>query len=324
MPEVVARISLDDTKFFFKGILMGYVFNFHLSRSFSEFVRPLVLNEGELKVVVKVRPPKNDSSTLFLSMASQREIDSDEKRRIIDEIRWELGLTEDPMTFHQKFGHYFPELPLGYRVTKTPIEEILLTALLSQNASMNMYALQAVRLAWFLGGKLIDDHGRKYVFLPTWDEVAKASKNILLDCKLGYRIKYLPSLLELVESIRENDLLKEWRTLSTGELIKTLTKTKGIGQYTAATIALYSLGRKDAFFSDAYIQKLLEPILVRENVTLSKLTSMAAWRQQLNELWDGHGGWMVDFLTASDMIGLNINENPHFLIHRYYENLSGM
>ncbi len=321
MPQVMLRLPLHDTPFFFKGILLGYVFNFHLSSSHSEFVRPLLLNDGQLPVVVKIRPSTENEDVLMVMITSSEELDTEAEQAVIKEIQWELGLTDDTMAFHHEFHDFFPNLPLGYRVTKVPLEEMLLTSLLSQNASMRLYALQAARLAQTIGKRLFDKQSLEtHVFLPTWETLAKTPKTVLLDCKLGYRVKYLPHLLELVRSIRENDLLKEWESLKTDDLIKILENTKGIGQYTASTIALYALDRRDAFFSDSYIRKMLDPILKQKSLVFPKSSAMARWREVLNGHWNGHAGWMVDFLVASNMLDLDEHQNPHFLISHYLKN----
>ncbi len=308
-------IKDDNQPFFFKGILLGYVYSYHVSSNHDEYVRLLRLDDGETKVIIKVRPSSSSPVLMQLEFIAESSLDSREFRFLLKQIEWELGLDENTNWFHRKYSSFFPNLPMGYRVTKTPLEEILLTSLLSQNASMNMYALQMTMLARRLGSSMRWER-KKYYFLPTWEEISRIDEQSLKECKLGYRTKYIPHLVSFVSSLNEQGLLDHWRTLTTEEIISELVSVKGIGPYSAAVIALYGLGREDAFFSDVYIKKLLSRIFRQQDIENPSISSMKAWRTYLNETWDESAGWMVDFLTANDMIQLPSEKNPHFLLHQ--------
>jgi 3-methyladenine DNA glycosylase/8-oxoguanine DNA glycosylase len=105
--------------------------------------------------------------------------------------------------------------------------------------------------------ELVD--GDDYYSFPSAEELAKATKKALLDCKVGYKWKLIKKISEDVVS---NDLdMRELRNMSNEEIIEILTEIKGIGYWTSRIFLYDGLKRLDTYpIRDISLRKAVSTI----------------------------------------------------------------
>ena len=108
------------------------------------------------------------------------------------------------------------------------------------------------------GDKLGEYEGREYYSFPTVEQLKNATEEDFKALKTGFRAPYLMDAIKLVADGSINpDNFKE---LSTLEVEKELIKIKGVGTKVANCVLLFSLGRRDAFPVDVWIQRIMEEL----------------------------------------------------------------
>ncbi|SHO42627.1 putative helix-hairpin-helix motif protein [Nitrosotalea sinensis] len=90
---------------------------------------------------------------------------------------------------------------------------------------------------------------------PRVETLANATMNELLDCRLGFRAKYVKEASLAVNSNKID--FKELRKLDYQTAIRSLKNILGIGNKVADCIALFSLDKLEAFPIDRWTQRIL-------------------------------------------------------------------
>ena len=177
----------------------------------------------------------------------------------------------------------------GLRIIRQPKWECLATFICS---SMKQVAhIRQISLALrktFGEERSIDDH-RVYSF-PSARRLAQASKQELIECKLGYRAKNLRATARLVSSGQAD--LDAWSVLSDAELRKQLCALPGVGPKIANCVMLFAYERLRAFPIDVWIERVL-----RQHY-FSRRRKMTALRlHEFCETYFGeHGGYAQQYL----------------------------
>jgi N-glycosylase/DNA lyase len=98
---------------------------------------------------------------------------------------------------------------------------------------------------------------------PAASEIAKADINEILECKWGYRSKYLKNAATVIleSDLRVNGL----KELQMNDVIQLLCKIKGIDKYSAEIVALDALRKYDAFPLDSWSSKIFSKLYFGTN-----------------------------------------------------------
>jgi N-glycosylase/DNA lyase len=133
---------------------------------------------------------------------------------------------------------------------------------------------------------LADRFGRDDAF-PSVDVIARATHRQLLDCKLGFRAKYLLAAARAIDSGAVR--LDKLPAMEYERALEELTKLTGVGEKIAACTLLFSCGHNEAFPIDVWIERALKriyfpkrkvkPKQLRE-FTRSHFGPYAGWAQQ--------------------------------------------
>ena len=108
------------------------------------------------------------------------------------------------------------------------------------------------------GDKLGEYEGREYYSFPTVEQLKNATEEDFKALKTGFRAPYLMDAIKLVADGSINP--DNFKDLSTLEVEKELIKIKGVGTKVANCVLLFSLGRRDAFPVDVWIQRIMEEL----------------------------------------------------------------
>ncbi len=146
----------------------------------------------------------------------------------------------------------------GIRILKQEFFENLLSFIISQNKQIPHIMKIVDDIANKYGDKLGEYEGREYYSFPTVEQLADASEEDFKELKTGFRAPYLMDAIKLVSDGSIN--VNNFSDLTTLEVKKELIKIKGVGTKVANCVLLFSLGRRDAFPVDVWIQRIMEEL----------------------------------------------------------------
>jgi N-glycosylase/DNA lyase len=139
----------------------------------------------------------------------------------------------------------------GLRILRQEPDEALLAFLCSSNKQI----LQIRRMVAALAEKLGDPISPGFHALPSWDALAKADAATLKACGLGYRAGFIRGTAQRLEGAQ--DWTRQAGAGSTAAAEAWLAELPGVGPKVASCVALFGLGRLDAFPVDTWIGKIL-------------------------------------------------------------------
>jgi N-glycosylase/DNA lyase len=142
----------------------------------------------------------------------------------------------------------------GLRLTRQDPWECLISYICATYANIPRIKDMIQRLSKAFGME-IPFEGRVYYAFPTWESLAKATLKDLLDCKLGYRAKYV---LRTTKKMKENRFgLENLRELSYDEGQRRLLHLYGVGPKVAECVLLFSQDKLEAFPVDIWVKRVI-------------------------------------------------------------------
>ena len=143
----------------------------------------------------------------------------------------------------------------GIRILWQDPWEMLITFIISQNKNIPAIRSCVNMLAARCGERKTDSRGQEYYGFPEPAAIAVLSEKDMLECRLGYRCKYVLAAAKAVaggEIKLEQLLAADERTT-----IAALTGLYGVGTKVANCVSLFGLHHIDAFPVDVWIRRIL-------------------------------------------------------------------
>ena len=142
----------------------------------------------------------------------------------------------------------------GLRLVRQNTFQCYISFICSSNASIRNIKLMLTNLCKKFGEKT-EFNKHEYFTFPTPEKLAAASTKQLLDCRLGFRAKYVRDAAKMVDSGRlDFEALKKMDYQTSLEKLRTI---YGIGNKIADCILLFSLDKLEAFPIDRWSQRIL-------------------------------------------------------------------
>ncbi len=139
----------------------------------------------------------------------------------------------------------------GIRLLNQDPFECLISFIISQNNRIPMIQKVIANISRKWGEK----SGEDYLF-PSLEELKEADCESLMECKTGFRHKYITDCLNRLESGEIS--LKEISSMDTGRAKAELMKIKGVGTKVADCVLLFSFKRREVFPTDVWIKRVME------------------------------------------------------------------
>ncbi len=165
------------------------------------------------------------------------------------DIRKRIDPKDDPFLWEAA------EYEKGIRILRQDPWEMLISFIISQNKNIPAIKRSIELLAECCGEKMTDSKGAEYYAFPDPADVMALSEEALMNCKLGYRWKYVRAAAEAVSAgeIDLEGLLRADEQTTIGEL----TGLYGVGVKVANCISLFGLHHIDAFPVDVWVKRIL-------------------------------------------------------------------
>ena len=173
------------------------------------------------------------------------------------------------------------------RLLQQDFEETLLSFLISSNNNIRSIR-KIIRSMNRKFGKSINIEGRKIYLFPKTEIIAEAKLEDLLECKLGFRAKYLKAAAKY---LTEKDLSKKIKSMSESEARDTLLEIKGVGEKIADCVLVFSLGFNNVTPLDVWGKRAFTRFY-KLNPKM-KYEDMRKW---IGNYFEGYAGWAGQFL----------------------------
>ncbi len=143
----------------------------------------------------------------------------------------------------------------GIRILNQDFFECLISFIISQNNRIPMIKKVVSNISQKYGSFIGDFNNTSYYSFPSAEELSKATEEELMECKTGFRAKYI---LDAVEKCLSGEIsFEKFKEMPTDEVRKELMTIKGVGPKVADCVMLFSMGRSDAFPTDVWVKRVM-------------------------------------------------------------------
>lgn len=172
----------------------------------------------------------------------------------------------------------------GVRILNQEFFETLISFIISQNQQIPRIKQIVARISYNYGEKYNDDMWG----FPGAGRILEAGEEGIKECKAGFRASYIIDACDKYNNriIQEERL----RTENYESCIEELKLIKGVGDKVANCVALFSLGRRNAFPVDVWIKRIME------NIYFGKETAIPAIQELAKEKFGEYGGYAQQYL----------------------------
>lgn len=142
-----------------------------------------------------------------------------------------------------------------YRVLKQNELEMLVSYIISQNNNVKRIS-NSIETFCKLYGKKIIFNEKEYFLFPSYDSIIKLKLDDLIPIKIGFRDKYIISMIEFLKNHRQFAI--EIKNMNTTDALRYLMEIKGVGLKVASCILLFGFARFDVFPIDTWVMHFVE------------------------------------------------------------------
>ncbi len=172
----------------------------------------------------------------------------------------------------------------GVRILNQDFFETLISFIISQNQQIPRIKQIVANISERCGRSL----GENMYSFPDADSILSIGADGVKECKAGFRNTYIIDACERFKSgeINEKALLEA----DYDECIETLKKIRGVGDKVANCVALFSLGKRNAFPIDVWIKRIMEKLYFKEETPIPVIAGLA------REHFGQYGGYAQQYL----------------------------
>lgn len=173
------------------------------------------------------------------------------------------------------------------RLLKQDFEQTLLSFLISSNNNIKSIRKIIREMNRRFGKKIIVDKKTIYLF-PETETLANAKLEDLLECKLGFRAKFLKGAANI---LLETNLGRKIKNMSEDNARKSLLEIKGVGEKIADCVLVFSLSFDNVTPIDVWAKRVLVDFY-KLNPKM-KYVDMRSWAANY---FKGNAAWAAQFL----------------------------
>lgn len=173
------------------------------------------------------------------------------------------------------------------RLLKQDFEQTLLSFLISSNNNIKSIRKIIREMNKRLGKKIKVD-GHEFYLFPKTEAIANAKLKDLLECKLGFRAKYLKATAKY---LLKSNLSKKIYSYSEEEARNSLISLKGVGEKIADCTLVFSLSFDNVTPLDVWAKRVMV-----DYYNLSPKMKYSDMRSWASKYFDGYAAWAAQFL----------------------------
>ena len=229
-----------------------------------------------------------NENPMQINSYSQNSIDFFREKDDLQEII--LSITKDKVV--RKAVKQFP----GLRLLRQDPFQCYISFIVSSNSNIQRIKQILYRLCKKFGKKIIFQEKEFYLF-PEPENLVNASKNDLLNCGLGYRVRAVKeAALNVSNRQIDFDFLKRTNYQNAKDI---LLQVYGIGNKVADCVLLFSLEKLEAFPLDRWVLRILEKYYTKKFQLEGKSLTEKKYEQihkQIVNYFGPYAGYSQQFL----------------------------
>lgn len=149
------------------------------------------------------------------------------------------------------------EFAPGIRILNQDRFECLISFIISQNNRIPMIKKVISNISRKYGKYIGTFNNEDYYAFPTVDELSVADEAGLMECRTGFRAKYI---IDAVERVKKREIILENNDMATDDLRKMLMTIKGVGPKVADCTMMFSFGRCETFPTDVWVKRIMSEL----------------------------------------------------------------
>ncbi len=173
------------------------------------------------------------------------------------------------------------------RLLKQDFEETLLSFIVSANNNIRSIR-KIIRSMNMKFGKSLNVNGKKIFLFPETEVIANAKLNDLLECKLGFRAKYIKGA---AKHLLKTDLSKKVTEMLESDVRNSLLEINGVGDKIADCVLVFGLGFDNVTPLDVWGRRIFE-----EFYKLDPKMKYGTMRNWASNYFEGYSAWAGQFL----------------------------
>ena len=184
----------------------------------------------------------------------------------------------------QKAVEYAP----GIRILNQDRFECLISFIISQNNRIPMIKKVISNISKKYGRYIGSVDGEEYYAFPNPEELIKADEAGLMECKTGFRAKYI---IDAVQKVIHGEINLNADDMDTETLRKTLMTIKGVGPKVADCTMMFSFGRCETFPTDVWVKRIMSELYFN-----GREASVKEIHQKAEECFGDYAGYAQQYL----------------------------
>lgn len=184
----------------------------------------------------------------------------------------------------QKAVEYAP----GIRILNQDRFECLISFIISQNNRIPMIKKVISNISKKYGRYIGSVDGEEYYAFPNPEELIKADEACLMECKTGFRAKYI---IDAVQKVIHGEINLNADDMDTETLRKMLMTIKGVGPKVADCTMMFSFGRCETFPTDVWVKRIMSELYFN-----GREASVKEIHQKAEECFGDYAGYAQQYL----------------------------
>lgn len=184
----------------------------------------------------------------------------------------------------QKAVEYAP----GIRILNQDRFECLISFIISQNNRIPMIKKVISNISKKYGRYIGSVDGEEYYAFPNPEELIKADEAGLMECKTGFRAKYI---IDAVQKVIHGEINLNADDMDTETLRKMLMTIKGVGPKVADCTMMFSFGRCETFPTDVWVKRIMSELYFN-----GREASVKEIHQKAEECFGNYAGYAQQYL----------------------------
>ena len=184
----------------------------------------------------------------------------------------------------QKAVEYAP----GIRILNQDRFECLISFIISQNNRIPMIKKVISNISKKYGRYIGSVDGEEYYAFPNPEELIKADEAGLMECKTGFRAKYI---IDAVQKVIHGEINLNADNMDTETLRKMLMTIKGVGPKVADCTMMFSFGRCETFPTDVWVKRIMSELYFN-----GREASVKEIHQKAEECFGDYAGYAQQYL----------------------------
>ena len=145
----------------------------------------------------------------------------------------------------------------GIRILNQDRFECLVSFIISQNNRIPMIKKVIANISSKYGKYIGTFNNAEYYAFPTAEELALADEEGLMECKTGFRAKYI---MDAVKKVLDGEIVFDCDLMDTDSLRNMLMTIKGVGPKVADCAMMFSFGRCETFPTDVWVKRIMSEL----------------------------------------------------------------